>query len=67
MTVELIREISQASINQRDSIELINNRLKDLLTVIDEHSTVSKEIAEISKEIDMLAKSLKHQVTSIQI
>jgi methyl-accepting chemotaxis protein len=66
-TVTLIREISQASIEQRDAIEQINSKLKGFLTVIDQHSDVAKEIAEVSKEIDALARSLKTQVTSIDL
>jgi len=37
-TVTLIREISLASIEQRDAIEQINTKLKDFLNVIDQHT-----------------------------
>lgn len=62
--IELIREISYASIEQRDSIEQINNKLKEFLSIINQHSEVAKEISRISKEIDILGKSLKKHVTS---
>jgi ligand-binding sensor domain-containing protein len=66
-TITLIREISQASVEQRDSIEQINNKLKDFINIIYKHSLVAMEISEVSKEIDLLAKSLKKEVTSIEL
>lgn len=66
-TVSIIREISQASIQQRDYIEKVNDKLKDFLKVVDEHTQMAKDISGVSKEIDLLAKSLNSQVTSIQL
>ena len=64
-TILLIREISQASLEQRDAIEQINNKLNDFLEIIHKHTDVAREISEVSKEIDVLSKSLKTEVTSI--
>ena len=66
-TVELIREISNASVEQRDAIEQINNRLKEFLQFINQHTNVASEIANVSKEIDVLAKSLNDHVSRIVI
>jgi methyl-accepting chemotaxis protein len=66
-TVELIKNISVASIEQRDSIENINTSLKGFLEMINQHTTVAKEISDVSSEIDKLAKSLKEQVESLKI
>jgi ligand-binding sensor domain-containing protein/methyl-accepting chemotaxis protein len=65
--IDLIREISHASIEQRDSIEQINDKLREFLNIINQHSEVAKEISEISKEIDVLGKSLKTHVTSVDL
>jgi len=66
-TVDLIREISSASIEQRDSIENINSILKEFLVLISQHTDVAKDISEVSSEIDTLAKGLKSEVTSINV
>jgi len=66
-TVELIQKISQASIEQRDSIENINDNLKGFLEIISHHTQVAKEISLVSSELDILAKSLKEQVTSMDV
>jgi phage antirepressor YoqD-like protein len=66
-TVSIIREISYASIEQRDYIEKVNSKLKDFLKVVDGHTQMARDISQVSKEIDLLAKSLNSQVTSIQL
>lgn len=66
-TIELIREISHSSIEQRDSIEQIHIKLKEFLNFINQHARVAAEISEISKEIDILGKDLNKQVTSINL
>ena len=64
-TIILIREISRSSLEQRDSIEQIMIKLKDLLEIINHHTIVAKEISEVSHELDSLANSLKNQIKSI--
>jgi ligand-binding sensor domain-containing protein/methyl-accepting chemotaxis protein len=66
-TMDLIQKISQASIEQRDSIENINNNLKGFLQIISQHTEVAKEISQISGELDELAKGLNEQVKSMQV
>lgn len=66
-TVELTQKISQASITQRDAIENINDKLKDFMGIISQHTNVAKEISMISSEIDKLAKSLNDQVADIDV
>jgi ligand-binding sensor domain-containing protein/methyl-accepting chemotaxis protein len=66
-TIILIRDISTASIEQRDFIEQINSKLKELLTTIDQHNRIAKDISEVAKEIDILAKDLNSQVTAINL
>jgi ligand-binding sensor domain-containing protein/methyl-accepting chemotaxis protein len=66
-TIDIIREISHASIEQRDFIEQINIKLSDLLNIINQHSQVASDISEAAKEIDMLAKSLNAQVAGIKL
>lgn len=66
-TGDIIKDISQASIEQRDSIENINNSLKHFLEIISQHTEVAKEISEVSSELDVLAKSLKDQVKKIEV
>jgi ligand-binding sensor domain-containing protein/methyl-accepting chemotaxis protein len=66
-TMELIQKISQASIEQRDSIENISNNLKGFLQIISQHTEVAKEISQISIELDELAKGLNEQVKSMKI
>ncbi len=65
--VELIKEISGASLEQRDSIESINNSLKGFIEIINQHTNVAQEISEVSSEIEKLAKSLKDQVKSMDV
>ena len=66
-TVELTQKISQASISQRDAIENINDKLKDFMGIINQHTSVAKEISEVSSEIDKLAKNLRDQVSNIDV
>ncbi|HEX2934534.1 MAG TPA: two-component regulator propeller domain-containing protein [Bacteroidales bacterium] len=66
-TGDIIKNISQASIEQRDSIENINNSLKHFLEVISEHTQVAREISEVSSELDVLAKSLNDQVKKFEV
>jgi ligand-binding sensor domain-containing protein len=66
-TIQLIHEISRASLEQKDFIQQINNKLKDFLSVIGQHADLAKEISEISNEIDILGKDLKIKVSSIEI
>ncbi len=66
-TIDIIREISHASIEQRDFIEQINVKLSDLLHIINQHSQVASDISDTAKEIDTLAKSLNSQVATIKL
>jgi ligand-binding sensor domain-containing protein len=66
-TIEIIREISRASIEQRDYIEQINAKLEDLLNIINQHSQVAVDISEVAKEINVLAGSLNSQVSEIDL
>ena len=66
-TIGIIREISQASIEQRDSIEQISTKLSDLLNVINQQNEVAGDISRVAKEIDKLAKSLNSEVTTIEL
>jgi ligand-binding sensor domain-containing protein len=66
-TVEIFNSISEASIEQNYSIESINNNLKHFVEIISQHTNVAKEISQVSAELDMLAKSLKDQVKTIDI
>ena len=66
-SVTLIRDISQASLFQRDSIEHIDGKLKDFFNIINRQTDVANEITVISNEIDVLAKSLKSLITSIDL
>ena len=66
-TIDIIREISHASIEQRDFIEQINLKLSDLLNNINRHNQVASDISEVAGEIDSLAKSLNTQVAGINI
>jgi methyl-accepting chemotaxis protein len=66
-TGDIIKDISQASIEQRDSIENINNSLKHFLEIISQHTEVSREISQVSSELDVLAKSLNDQVRKIEV
>ncbi len=65
-TIDIIREISHASIEQQDFIEQINLKLTDLLENINYHNQVASDISEVASEIDALAKSLNSQVAEIQ-
>jgi hypothetical protein len=65
-TIDIIREISHASIEQRDFIEQINVKLSDLLHIINQHNQVASDISDAAREIDMLAKSLNSQVAKIR-
>ncbi len=66
-TIEIIREISHASIEQRDFIEQINTRLGDLLQNINQQNQIAGDIAEVAGEIDILAKDLNSQVSGIHL
>lgn len=66
-TIEIFNSISTASIEQRYSIENINNNLKHFVEIISHHTNVAKEISEVSAELDVLAKSLKDQVRNIEV
>lgn len=65
--ITLIREISSASIEQRDYIEQINEKLKAFLNVVEQHTQTARDISKVSKELDTLSKSLNTQVTSIEL
>lgn len=66
-TIEIIREISHASIEQRDFIEQINTRLGELLQNINQQNQIAGDIAEAAGEIDILAKDLNSQVSGIHL
>jgi len=65
--INLIREISSASVEQRDFIEQINEKLSAFLSVIEQHTQTARDISKVSKELDSLSKSLNDQVTSIEL
>ena len=50
-TIMLVREISQASLEQREFIEQINEKIKMLLEVIDQHNQVAIEISNVAREV----------------
>jgi methyl-accepting chemotaxis protein len=65
--ISLIKEISEASIEQRDHIEQINEKLKAFLNIVDQHTQTARDISKVSKELDTLSLSLNKQVNSIEL
>ncbi len=63
----LIREISQANVEQRNSMESINSSLKEFFKTSSLHSTISKEISNISSDLDEMANYLKNQVMELNL
>lgn len=66
-TIDLIIEISKASLEQRDSLENIGDVLKDFLSIVNQFTRLAGDISEVSGEIDILAKGLNEHVNSIDV
>ncbi|MEM6830947.1 MAG: methyl-accepting chemotaxis protein, partial [Bacteroidota bacterium] len=66
-SVNLIKEISQSSKEQTNSVDVMTQSLREFFNISRKNAEISSEIHVISSELDELAKYLNDQVQNIRL
>jgi methyl-accepting chemotaxis protein len=66
-TASLIMEIASANIEQSSSVELINNAMQQLNSVIQNNAQRSEELASNSQDLSRQAEELKELISSFRV